>query len=541
MRKPLFWLLTALLLLCLVEALARLTHHWLYGESMAAEADVAALSTVLENGFVSELQPFYGTVSWRQVDVNMPPSSLGSRLLAATLNGQDAVVVGLFGGSVAGDVVGSFAGALLKHLASGADDVPIWPVVIDLTHIAYRHPQQSTVFTNILAHGVHFDIVVSLDGVNEAVVLATQASGTHPVWPVRWSSVVGASADQRRAVARIMALRDEQRALTAPPPAWQRSALFDLARRHRLDQINRLIVARHFDLAATGLERHSLQRLGPFGAFTREDVRNVATETWYRSTLLLAELAERHGAEYYHFLQPNQYIPGAKPLSDDELANAYSPESILAQEVREGYPKLAEYGATLREQGVKFFDLSQIFADHHETLYADVCCHLNQHGNELMADHMLRPILNDGALDDRRYLAAKQGKPGANRYQAVLDSIANGDFGAPAARSVFDVYRKGRTLAYLKRHCTVAHITASFLVEFTRNNGTKERPRFHFTQLGAMLEGNTCVAIFELPNIGIKRLRTGQFWAAEEVGEWSVKIEFSELDTLTSDQDRLAG
>ena len=533
MTKPLFWLLTALLLLAIVEVMARLTHHWLYdGESLlTAEADAAA-ARVLPTPFRADLQPFYGTVGWAHLDLNMPPSSLNSRRLATTLGGRDTVVVGLLGGSVAAEVAGSLAGALLKHFASSADDTPVWPVFIDLAHRAYRQPQQSIVFANRLADGIQFDIVISLDGFNEVThpPAAHEKSGTHPNWPLQWSSVVGASASQLRAVAGIMALREEQRDLTAPPPVWQGSALFDLARRHRLDQIDRLIVARHFDLAATSLERHSLRKHGPLGAFTKEDVRNVATETWYRSALFLAELAEWHGAVYYHFLQPNQYVPGTKPLSDSELANAYSPTLPRAVEVREGYPKLAEYGVALREQDVKFFDLSHIFADHHETLYADRCCHLNRRGNELMAEHMLRRILDDGALDGPWHSAAMEDKPDPSHHQAIRDSIAKGEFGAPLARSVFDVYRRGRTLAYLKRNCTMAHITPSFFVHFTRTDDIKVKPRFHFTQQGAMLEGNICVATFKLPDlVGIKRLHTGQFWAAEG---WSVNVDVSELNTL---------
>ena len=543
MRKPLlFWLLTALLLCGIVEAMAWLTYRWLYGEStngMSAETDQAALEAraVLQNRFQGRaLHPFYGLVSgWHNLDLNMPPSSLGSRRLATTWEGQDAVVVGVLGGSVAADVVGSLAGALLKHLAKEGGDTPAWPILIDLAYSGYHHPQQSLVFTNVRASGVQFDIVVSLDGVNEVWLPMGdhKTSGIYPVYPARWSSAVGFSADQRVAVARMAVLREEQRALTTS--AFGGSALLDLARRYRLDQIGRLIVDRHQDLAATGQERHNLQSTGPFEVFTKQEVRNVMTETWYRSALFLAGMAERHGAEYYHFLQPNQYIPGSKPLSDDELASAYAPGALLAQEVREGYPKLAEYGAALREQGVKFFDLTHIFADHDETLYIDQCCHLNERGNELLAEHILRRLLDNGRLGGgpRLWPAAKRYKPEPTRYQAVHDRIVNGDFGAPAARSVFNVYREGRTLAYLKRHCTVADIAASFFVNFTRNNGSGViTPRFHFTQHGAMLEGDTCVGTVELPDFGIEHLRTGQFWAKGTAEEWSVELDVSELNIL---------
>lgn len=220
MQKPLFWLLTALLLLGIVEAMARLTHHWLYdGESLlAAEVDATAVRGVLPTPFREELQPFYGMVGWAHVDLNMPPSSLNSRRLAAALGGRDAVVVGLFGGSVAAEVAGSLAGALLNHFASSAGDTPIWPVLIDLAHRGYRQPQQSLVFANMLADGIQFDIVISLDGYNEVVhPPAAYEAHVHPNYPKQWSSVVGSNADQLRAVAGIMALREEQQGFDPPP------------------------------------------------------------------------------------------------------------------------------------------------------------------------------------------------------------------------------------------------------------------------------------------------------------------------------------
>ena len=48
----------------------------------------------------------------------------------------------------------------------------------------------------------------------------------------------------------------------------------------------------------------------------------MAARVWYRDSLLLAGLAELGRADYYHFLQPNQYAPGSKPLSPEERKSA---------------------------------------------------------------------------------------------------------------------------------------------------------------------------------------------------------------------------
>jgi hypothetical protein len=39
----------------------------------------------------------------------------------------------------------------------------------------------------------------------------------------------------------------------------------------------------------------------------------------------------------------------------------------------------------LQDAGIDFHDLSQLFAEHGETLYIDNCCHFNGDGNELLA------------------------------------------------------------------------------------------------------------------------------------------------------------
>ena len=87
------------------------------------------------------------------------------------------------------------------------------------------------------------------------------------------------------------------------------------------------------------------------------------------------------------FVQPNQYLNGSKPLSPEEKAVAFEPGAASTfgpsmERVRDAVPEL-------RANGVRIFDLTGIFADVKETLYIDDCCHLNQRGNELLAEAMI--------------------------------------------------------------------------------------------------------------------------------------------------------
>jgi hypothetical protein len=100
---------------------------------------------------------------------------------------------------------------------------------------------------------------------------------------------------------------------------------------------------------------------------------------------MMAALCRHAGMEYFHFLQPNQYVQGSKTLSDDELASAWAPDRDWSRAAREGYPLARQAGLELVDQGIRFHDLTQVFADHPETIYVDSCCHFNRHGCDLVA------------------------------------------------------------------------------------------------------------------------------------------------------------
>ncbi len=115
--------------------------------------------------------------------------------------------------------------------------------------------------------------------------------------------------------------------------------------------------------------------------------------------------------------------------------------------------------------------------------------------------------------------------------QALYESVVAGDYGQPVARSDFDVYLRGKTLAYLKEPCEAGDIDAWFFLHIIpadpadlpadwREAGFANLD-FQFADHGAYL-GDKCVAERELPAYPVERIRTGQFvsgagrvWSAE--------------------------
>ena len=504
MKKALFMLAMLLFTLGVVEVMARLTHHLLFDEGTAGRTEVDTLppeqalrsrrsifdTRQMHNSDV--LHPFYGVVrGWRGESLNiMPPPR----------RREGTWTLALFGASVAKDVAGELRNALFQRFLEIGGDVT--PVFVDFSAGGFHQPQQAGALANVLANGGQFDAIVVLDGYNEATGPSAQAYfGFYSLYPAHWPSLVEMAVEQRVIVRRISALREEERRLgrSGQADVLQRSAVFRVIRRFRLDRIERRILQAHHELLAAGMVGYGLEKHGPRQGATEDDLRTMGARSWHQGALLMAGLARRHGAEYYHFLQPNQYVPDSKPLSADELAMTDLAGDTSPEVVPRGYAQIREYGLLLREQGIRFFDLSWIYQDHPETLYIDSCCHLNKRGNELLAAAMLRRIFDKApSVEGRRALA-------------------------PVARSAFDIYHLGNALGYAKTPCNPADTQAPLFLHVTpmheddlppsRSRSAFDNLDFSFANLGTVF-GARCVATVPLPHYAVDKVNTGQDGAA---------------------------
>ena len=97
-------------------------------------------------------------------------------------------------------------------------------------------------------------------------------------------------------------------------------------------------------------------------------------------------------------------------------------------------------------------------------------------------------------------------------YRRAYRSILEAAYGAPAARSNFDVYLTGSRLIYVREPCAAEDAAAPFFLHVVPADpsGLPANLDFAFAERGALL-GSACVAIAELPNDRIARVRTGQY------------------------------
>ena len=161
--------------------------------------------------------------------------------------------------------------------------------------------------------------------------------------------------------------------------------------------IERRVVEDRAALNEALLDRDSASRTydasGPERDYASAEARyRDLADYWKNTSMLLAKKAEAYGFRYFHFLQPNQYVKGSKPMGEEERAIALPATYFYKQGATEGYPHLIAAGKEMTALGMPFADLTMMFHDVEAPVYSDGCCHFNAFGNELIAQEMARGV-----------------------------------------------------------------------------------------------------------------------------------------------------
>ncbi|MCP4655487.1 MAG: hypothetical protein GY856_08725 [bacterium] len=328
---------------------------------------------------------------------------------------EDDFVVAIFGGSVARSTAlqtGHRLAAALKA-ARGPDGSPVR--VVNFAVSGYKQPQQLFLLAELLLLDTPLDVVVNLDGFNEVALAATDADhGHHPLYPPHnfWVSGLGLSTGSLSGAQIELAAEARQRRRQASElrdrlhrrPVLRRSALVRAVVGTVAGNAEAEAVAAEEALGRlpTRTPAKDLFRLADPCLGKEDQCWDLIINLWIRSSHLMKTIAEAAGAEYFHVLQPNQYLAGSKQLSSEEMATAWAPERPWSRSAARGYPLLRDGGQVLRRRGVRFLDLTRVFAGHPEPIYRDSCCHYNRRGYEILASEMGRLIGEALAQSDDR-------------------------------------------------------------------------------------------------------------------------------------------
>ena len=317
--------------------------------------------------------------------------------------GEEDFVIGIFGGSVANQLVLLGGDTIVATLSQRRPELDGRIRILNFGLGGYKQPQQTILLLEMILLGVPFDAVVNLDGFNEVALGARDAAaGHHPIFPhlahyvrtVEFSTGQPTAAAIELSAAILKARRESRRWREWLAAGPGRSELVAALVGLRLQALVHRI-------AETELALQDPSAAGRVSAVARIDAPCLGeddacwpliADLWERSSLAMAALAREEGALYLHLLQPSQYLEGSKRLTDEEQRVAYDSGHPWGRAAVRGYPHLQQRAPLLLQAGVRFHDLTGVFRDSAETLYKDTCCHFNARGGQILGAEVARLI-----------------------------------------------------------------------------------------------------------------------------------------------------
>lgn len=305
------------------------------------------------------------------------------------------IIIALMGGSFANQIY-FFTGKQLINLFAVCNKEII---LLNFAMGGYKQPQQLMALNYLLMSGAEFDIVINVDGFNEITLPLVDniKYGVSPVYPRMWLNRVKSlyNPSEIRLIGKIEYLKELKKLAAdfVKRNKLYRSPTLSLIWKIADNQLDMKISSSNLEMRQFLNHATSFAVTGPEYTFLNDEkLYSELADLWGKSSVLMHDICTANGIEYYHFLQPNQYVPNSKKLSPYEIKYAYTPNHLYKESVLKGYPFLRERGNKLKERGILFFDLTDIFIEYTDTFYNDTCCHLNKNGYEIIVEKIVEYI-----------------------------------------------------------------------------------------------------------------------------------------------------
>ena len=307
-------------------------------------------------------------------------------------------IIGIFGGSVGAFFCRVGSSRFEDDLRQSALFKNKELVTLCFSHEGYKQPQQLLVLSYFLSIGQPFDLVVNIDGFNEA---ALGRINDQYGWDISMPShehldplinlVNQATLTSAKLDSLYRITHDRQRLNDIA--AWNNRTWFasvDFALRHYYAFLrSRYEQERvNFEKLPSNPPANSAIHVTPRvkarnGPAVFEDI----AANWSSSSMLMGQLLASRGTRYIHVLQPNQYYT-TRAFSEDEKKVALNDGSPFKPGAQQGYPfleKALEPGA---------LNALHIFDNERAPVYIDDCCHYTLAGNRLLADFIAKAVVN---------------------------------------------------------------------------------------------------------------------------------------------------
>ncbi len=354
-----------------------------------------------------QLHPYFGYTLEPWSDEGVNNAGLISDKTYPYESDRDSLAVGVFGGSVAGNIFfhidrvrrKQVEKLLLPHIRDkGYTRVEF----LNFTLGGYKQPID---LFNFIYYLDTIDVAIFIGGFNEIHQFGTNVANHEfpadfPKW--KYWRVLGEgnfSPSELRLIAQLVSNRDRQEALTAfaSTPVLDHSMFVHMVWKAATAVLMKSVGELRGELE----EEAEIERVYPqiTDGGDLESISN-AFLVKLRSYMRSADAVGRAGEVPTLFvLQPNQYVPNSKPLSDVEKREFLTSEN-LPQIIAEWYPRVRKLYSDLGSEGIFTVDLTEVFSDTPETTYADECCHLNALGRRIVTDRIFDAVISREAFLD---------------------------------------------------------------------------------------------------------------------------------------------
>lgn len=354
-----------------------------------------------------QLHPYFGYTLEPWSDDGVNNAGLISDKTYPYASDQDSLAVGVFGGSVAGNIFfhidqvrrQQLEKLLLPHVTEkGYASVEF----LNFTLGGYKQPID---LFNFIYYLETIDLAIFIGGFNEVHQFGTNVANHEfpadfPKWKYWRTLGEGTfSPAELRLIGRLARNRDWQNAVTAfaSTPVLNHSMFVHMVWRAATAVMLKSVNEIRGELD----EEEGNERVYPqvTDSADLDDISGAFLEK-LRSYIRSADAVGRAGQVPTLFvIQPNQYVPNSKPLSDVEKRDFLTSEN-LPQIISDWYPRIRALYGELGSEGIFTVDLTEVFSDTRETTYADECCHLNALGRRIVTDRIFESIISrEGFLD----------------------------------------------------------------------------------------------------------------------------------------------
>ena len=251
------------------------------------------------------------------------------------------------------------------------------PEVFNAAIPGFKQPQQLAVINSLIASGWEFDAIVNISGNNEIAFPANHLhrEGYNPLLPY--------AHPERSIMAAKMLYKPMDKCKNKTPWDW-----------HPLRQIAKVNCYKD---SLLGLEKEvqwqpylELMKYKQDAPESKELAIERALMIWYTSSRSSHAIAKANNYDYLEVIQPSQYYKGSKNLSEWEMSNVTTDDSM--QVVGDAYTRLELDKFQISRENI--LDARGIFKDTRESTYRDNCCHLNRTGNDLLANAIAERLIS---------------------------------------------------------------------------------------------------------------------------------------------------